>query len=160
MCVSIHGPQHGPSRLIQCVHPWAHPYDTAGLNGPRCGPSCLIRSVHPWAHPYDTAGYHPTPWRQAVVILVPKPKPDKSSPRSHHPISLLECPGKILEKLFARHISHDCGVHDLIPHNQFGSCPHLSTIHTGLALTHDIEKAWAKGHVALMLAFDIQGFFA
>lgn len=44
---------------------------------------------------YDRAllmGYHPTPWRQAQVVMLKKPnKKDPTAPRSYRPITLEEC---------------------------------------------------------------------
>jgi hypothetical protein len=47
-------------------------------------------------------GYHPRCWRQAMTVIIPKPnKPDYSDPKAYQPIALLNCLGKILEKLMA-----------------------------------------------------------
>ena len=51
------------------------------------------------------------------------------------------------------------GKHSLVPTNQFGACPHSSTIHAGLALMHDITVTHAQGGCCASLQFDIQGFF-
>jgi Endonuclease-reverse transcriptase len=40
------------------------------------------------------------PWTEAKVVVIPKPgKSDYSAPKSYCPISLLECTGKVLEKI-------------------------------------------------------------
>jgi hypothetical protein len=45
-------------------------------------------------------GIHP--WTEAKVVVIPKPgKADYSAPKSYRPISLLECTGKVLEKIIA-----------------------------------------------------------
>lgn len=47
-------------------------------------------------------GYHPKHWRRAIAIALRKPnKPDYSSPRAYRLITLLECMGKILERIVA-----------------------------------------------------------
>ena len=49
------------------------------------------------------AGHHPLLWREAVVCAVPKPhRVDYSLAKNFHPVSLLECMGKLVEKLMAR----------------------------------------------------------
>ncbi|KAH7875271.1 uncharacterized protein C8R40DRAFT_1046030, partial [Lentinula edodes] len=49
------------------------------------------------------AGYHPLTWRQAIAVALRKPrKPKFSKPRAYRLITLLECLGKILEKIVAR----------------------------------------------------------
>ena len=46
-----------------------------------------------------SAGYHPTAWRKATVVVIPKPnRADYSLPKNYRPIALLECLGKLLEK--------------------------------------------------------------
>ena len=92
--------------------------------------------------------------------MVPKAgKTDYSLPKSYRPVALLECLGKLLEKVITKRILHDVGAHDLLPTNQFGTRPHSSMIHAGLALTHDIAMAHAKGSCCGSLQLDIQGFF-
>jgi len=65
-------------------------------------------------------GYHP--WKDTLVVIIPKPhKPNYSLPKAYHPISLLECCGKLLEKIIARHILSDAHTFDILPNSQFGS---------------------------------------
>jgi len=95
-----------------------------------------------------------------MIAVVPKPgKTDYSLPKSYRPVALLECLGKLLEKVITARILHDVGAHNLVPTNQFGARPHSSTIHAGLALIHDIATAHAKGSCCGSLLLDIQGFF-
>ncbi len=66
-------------------------------------------------------GYHPTRWKEAVVVVIPKPdKPDYTLPKAYHPISLLECMSKLLEKVVANRLQHDMTKFDLVPTMQFG----------------------------------------
>ncbi|KAH9962560.1 hypothetical protein BC827DRAFT_1130168, partial [Russula dissimulans] len=48
-------------------------------------------------------GHHPKIWKEAVVCVIPKPnRTDYSLVKNFRPISLLECLGKLLEKVVAR----------------------------------------------------------
>lgn len=50
-----------------------------------------------------TKGYHPLQWHKAVAVALQKPnKPDYSQPRAYWLITLLECMGKLLEKVVAQ----------------------------------------------------------
>jgi Reverse transcriptase (RNA-dependent DNA polymerase) len=106
------------------------------------------------------AGHHPRAWKSASIVVIPKlNKTDYSLPKSYWPVALLECLSKLLEKVMAKHILHEIGEHGLVPTSQFGACPHSLTIHTGLALTHDIAVIHAQGGCCASLQFNVQGFF-
>jgi Reverse transcriptase (RNA-dependent DNA polymerase) len=67
-------------------------------------------------------GVHP--WTEAKVVIIPKPgKSDYSTPKSYRPISLLECIGKVLEKIIAQRLSWDIDHFNLLGPSQFVSLP-------------------------------------
>jgi hypothetical protein len=54
-------------------------------------------------------GIHHDSWKTAITVVIPKPnKKDYMNPRSYRPIQLLECLGKLLEKIVAKRLSFDC----------------------------------------------------
>ena len=106
------------------------------------------------------AGYHPKRWKEAIVCIIPKLNwADYTLPKNFHPILLLECLEKLLEKIIAKLIYRDMMKHALIPTNQFGGCNSSSTLDMGLMLLHDIQSAQQAGLKTGLLLFDIQGFF-
>ena len=106
------------------------------------------------------AGHHPSLWKEAVVCVIPKPnRADYTLAKNFRPISLLECLGKLLEKVIAKLIYRDMATHDLVPTTQFGGRNASSTMDAGLTLLHDIQAAHQSGLRTGMLLFDIQGFF-
>src|SRR5258708_7834658 len=94
------------------------------------------------------SGGYPQPYRT-----------NPSLPKNYRPISLLECLGKLLEKVIASRILYEINRFDLVPTTQFGSHNASSTVDAGLTLQHDIRTAHASGQVCAMLLFDISGFF-
>jgi hypothetical protein len=79
-----------------------------------------------------TLWYHPTHWKEAVVVVIPKPgKTDYAQAKAHWPISLLETMSKLMEKAVAKRFQHDIVKHELIPTNQFGGCTHSSCLDAG-----------------------------
>jgi hypothetical protein len=105
-------------------------------------------------------GHHPEAWKSATITVIPKPgKEDYSLPKCYCLVALLECTGKLLEKIIARCITHDIGALHLIPTTQFSTHPFSSMIDAGLCLTHDVETAHALSRVCGSLLFNIQGFF-
>ena len=134
------------------------------------GPSGVGYKLLKWAHearpdylPYLlnlclNLGYHP--WKTATVVMINKPqKPDYAVPKAYCPIALLECTGKLLEKIVAKRINADIEHHDLLPMTQFGSRPKHNAIDVVASLVHKIQGTVATGHAAALLLFDISGFF-
>lgn len=106
------------------------------------------------------SGIHPSPFKEAEVVMIPKPgKRDLSTPRSWRPISLLSCLGKGLERLIAKRIAYTA-VRDQILHpTQAGALPKRSAVDLVAALVHDIEQALNRGKVATVTTMDILGAF-
>jgi hypothetical protein len=105
-------------------------------------------------------GHHPARWREAKVVVIPKPdKPDYSLPKAHRPISLLETMSKLLKKAVAKIMQHDIVKYELVQANQFGGRAHSSCLDTGLALLHDVQEAHRQGLKCSILLFDVRGFF-
>jgi hypothetical protein len=105
-------------------------------------------------------GHHPMRWKEATVVVIPKPdKPDYSAAKAYWPISLLENLSKLLEKAVAKCFQHDIVTHKLIPTNQFGGCTHSSCLDAGITLIHDVQTVHANGLKVSILLFDVRGFF-
>jgi hypothetical protein len=105
-------------------------------------------------------GHHPIRWKEATVVVIPKPnKPDYSLAKAHRPISLLETLSKLMEKAVAKRFQYDIVKEGLIDTNQFGGRTHSSCLDAGLTLIHDVQAAHAAGLKAGILLFDVKGFF-
>ena len=106
------------------------------------------------------AGHHPRQWKEAIVCVIPKQgRADYTLAKNFHPISLLKCLGKLLEKVIARLIYQDMAKHSLIPTAQFRGRNASSTLDAGLTLVHDIQSAHQACLYTGLLLFDIQGYF-
>ena len=87
-------------------------------------------------------------------------KPDYSAPKAYRPVSLMECTGKLLEKVITKRITNDIALYpDILPNNQFGSRPQHCTTDAALALIHRIQATRTSGYHAALILFDISGFF-
>jgi hypothetical protein len=105
---------------------------STALDSSAPGPSSIGYRILKWVHSVcpdlltciynrsiDT-GVHP--WKHAMVVILNKPnKPDYSLAKAYHPISLLECIAKLLEKIVAKRVNADIISTDLLPMSQFGS---------------------------------------
>ena len=84
-------------------------------------------------------GLHHESWKMAITVVIPKPgKPSHSVPRAYRPIQLLECMGKVLEKIVASRLMFDIGKHELVLFIQFSGRTASSCVDAGLSLTHNI----------------------
>jgi len=99
-------------------------------------------------------------WKAATVLPILKPnKPDYRLAKAYRPISLLECCGKLLEKIVAKRVLEDTGHFQLLPPSQFGSRDYHCATDACLSLVYSTQSCVKTGHVAALLLFDIQGFF-
>ncbi|KAJ3499512.1 hypothetical protein NLG97_g286 [Lecanicillium saksenae] len=107
-----------------------------------------------------SAGYHPTPFREAEVVMIPKPgRRDLSKTKSWRPISLLSCLGKRLERLIARRLAWAAIHYGVLHTQQAGALPKRSAVDLVAALVHDIEETFAQGLVATLVTMDVEGAF-
>src|SRR5436853_7026869 len=81
-------------------------------------------------------GDHPKAWREATIVIIKKSgKPDYSAPTAYPPLSLLNCLGKISEKIMVIHLAHMAARHHLLHNLQIGGCPKRSAVDTAMFLT-------------------------
>jgi hypothetical protein len=108
--------------------------------------NCLDASIHPW--------------KEVTVVVINKlGKPDYSTPKAYQPISLLECMGKLLEKIVTKQFNCNIEEHSLLAMTQFGSRPQHNAVDVVSVLIHCVQATIAMGHVGALLLFDISGFF-
>ena len=106
------------------------------------------------------AGHHPKPWKEAIMCVIPKPNhADYLLAKNFWPIFLLECFGKLLEKIVAKLIYSEMAKYALVPTMQFGGRNMSSALNAGLTLLHNIQAAHRTKLRAGILLFDIRGYF-
>jgi hypothetical protein len=100
------------------------------------------------------------PWGTADVVVIPKPnKPDYSLAKAYRPISLLECTGKLLEKIVANRLGADERNFSLIGPMQFGSRKYHSAPNAATLLRFKAQTTIRSGNVGGILLLDISRFF-
>ncbi len=97
-------------------------------------------------------------------IILPKPhKPDYSSPKAYRIITLLNCLGKILEKIIATRLSYLAHTTELLSHTQVGGRKQRSAIDAALLLLHHVQQQASgkrkKRVITSTLFLDIKGAF-
>ena len=107
-----------------------------------------------------STGYFPKKFKQAKMIFIPKPEKSATDPMNYRPISLLEIPGKVLEKLINERIVEFAettpGVHDP---NQYGFRPHKGTDMALAVMWELVALHLAHGGAANIITRDIQKAF-
>ena len=104
-------------------------------------------------------GHHPTCFKLAEVVFLPKPGRDPTLIKGWRPISLLSCLGKGLERLMAKRMSHLAIVSDIVGKQQFGALPKRSATDLVSCVVHDIEEARTQGWASTFVTLDVQGAF-
>jgi hypothetical protein len=80
------------------------------------------------------------------VVIIPKPgKSDYTVAKAYRPISLLECCGKLLEKVVAACFSWEVDHLSLIGNRQFGSRHHYSAPDATLSLHYKAKETIQHG---------------
>lgn len=105
-------------------------------------------------------GYHPKIWRQATGAILKKPnKPDDSLPKAYRVITLLNCLGKVSERIIAKRLGFLAETTHLIHPSQMGGRLKKSAVDAALLLTNDIELAKRKNHKTSVLFMDVQNAY-
>jgi hypothetical protein len=109
-------------------------------------------------------GYQPKVWREARGVILPKAnKGDYSLPKAYRPISLLNCLGKTLEKIFATRLGYLASTTSLLQDSQLGGRRQRSAIDAVLLLLNNIQsknsRKKARQRIATTLFLDVKGAF-
>jgi len=83
-------------------------------------------------------GYHPKQWREAIGVILKKPDRPSHIPKAYRVISLLNCLGKVAEKIVATRLSYLAETTNLLYPEQIGGRSRKSAIDAALVLIHDI----------------------
>ena len=107
-----------------------------------------------------TVGYHPRVWREARVVMVPKPnKDDAANPRNWRPIALLSVLSKGLERHVARWLAYLAVKERVVSATHFGAMPRRASLDLVLSFVSQIEAALREGKHAALLLQDVEGAF-
>lgn len=122
--------------------------------------NCPDNILQNLAHIYSaalTTGHFPTPFKLAVLVPIPKPG-KKVAIANHRPISLLEVPGKMLERIIANDLKHIVEGEEILQKCQYGFRPFLET-DTTLALAYENIARYGRIRTLTIAMRDVQGAF-
>lgn len=101
----------------------------------------MAKAIHALFLSIVKVGHHPRAFRNAEVVMIPKPgKAPHNEAKKWRPISLLSCIGKGLERLLARRVARTVIAFGIIPSQYFGALPKRSCTDLVACLVHDVEK--------------------
>ncbi len=104
-------------------------------------------------------GYFPDEYKHAKLKLIPKANKQTTNPHNHRPISLLEVPGKMFEKIINHRLRNYLETNSLFPTSQHGFRQHRST-HTAIAtLTEKLSQTLTTNKIATIVTRDISKTF-
>ena len=67
-------------------------------------------------------GYFPVVLKNGLIILIMKPGKNPTQPINYRPITLLEIPAKILDRIINNHFYKFCELNNIFNPNQYGFC--------------------------------------
>jgi hypothetical protein len=105
-------------------------------------------------------GIHLRVWKTAQGILLRKlDKSDYTQIKAYQVISLLNCLGKVVEKVVADMIAAYCEAAEVLHTGQMGSQRRWSALDTVGCLVQGVHNAWAQRQLAGALFMDVKGAF-
>ncbi len=105
--------------------------------------------------------YHSKIWREGTGIILKKPnKSNYSISKAYRIITLLNCLGKVAEKLIAMRLSYTAKTNDkLLDFDQIRGRKQRSAIDAVLNLVHDAQMAKSRGNTLTCLLLDVKDAF-
>ena len=104
-------------------------------------------------------GHFPSVWKQAKVILIPKPGKDSRQAKNHRPISLLSCLGKVFERILARRLSSYMEQNKLFSNSQSGFRSNRMTTEQLLRLSEESHNSFKQKKITAALFLDAEAAF-
>jgi len=93
-------------------------------------------------------------------VVIPKPnKPDYGVAKAYRVITLLNCLGKVVEKVAANAIADECVRRRLLHDGHFGCRKRRSAIDAVGRLMKRVDEAWGRGNTVAVLLMDVKGAF-
>lgn len=101
----------------------------------------------------------PTNWKSAELVLFAKKNKDQTTPNSYRPICLINCLGKIMEKIIYNRMQYFLQNHGSLSELQYGFTPGRSTTSAIHNLLQNIKSAKSQDKYSVLISLDIQNAF-
>ena len=100
--------------------------------------------------------FFPEQWIHAVIIAIPKPGKDHSSPTNYRPIALLSCLCKLMERMINERLTEYLLIHNVITPEQCGCTKGKSTLDHLTRMENSVRTAFAHNQHYISIFFDIE----
>ena len=105
-------------------------------------------------------GVHPDRWKVARGVTIPKPgKDDYNLAKSYRCISLLNCLGKMMEKVAAMMVGAHCDQVTGFHPTQYGCRSGRSAVDAVGVTIVQVQEAWGRGCIVGALPMDVAAAF-
>ena len=105
-------------------------------------------------------GIHPRRWKIAHGVTIPKPgKDDYGLAKSYRVISLLNCLGKMVEKVAAMMVSAHCEATGQFHPGQYGCRARRSAVDAVAITIAQTQEAWRRSRIVVALLMDVAAAF-
>lgn len=105
-------------------------------------------------------GHLPRSWRDAVGVVLRKPKkPDYSVAKAYRLIAFEKTSAKVLESIVARRLAYLAERHQLLPAEHFGGRQGRSVDESVTCFVDEIKRQWRNGNVVVGVALDVAKAF-
>ena len=104
-------------------------------------------------------GYFPKKWKHTIGKMIQKPNKPKDNPASYRPISLLNCMGKLFEKIFSNRIQEFIEDNDIVNPWQWTYQPHKEANEHIMIINEYMKKVKENKKLAALLLMDVEKAF-
>ena len=104
-------------------------------------------------------GYYPNQWKDAKVIMIPKPGKKRNIGKNYRPISLISSIGKIMEKIITKRLYEFAEDNNLINEEQSGFRKNRSTQDHIFKLTQSIKQGFNNNKTTTGIFLDVEKAF-
>ena len=101
-------------------------------------------------------GSFPSDWSDAIIIPIPKPDKDHSSPNNYRPIALTSCLCKTFEGMINNKLTWYLETNNVLTELQSGFCKGRSTTDQLVRLESFVREAFVRGEHAVAVFFDLE----
>jgi len=100
--------------------------------------------------------YFPKQWEESIIIPIPKPGKNHSSPYNYRPISLTSCVCKVMEHMINERLTDYLEMHKYLTPVQCGCRRNRSTLDHLVRLESEVRRGFVRNEHVISIFFDLE----